>query len=206
MLAPTHALLKEINHTIRDGLNNEGVLTGKPINHDRLVNQHMTPMEKSQAQYYSPGDVLVFHQDVVNYLINKGAHFTVTGIGDDNRLQVESPTGEMRMIKPQANIRYTYDAYEAERIPLQQGDHIRFTRNAHNPAIANGDEAVISKITQSKITMTGRDGEEMVMARDDDALKHIDHGYAKTVHSAQGLTTDHVIAVLNSGHGTLTDQ
>ena len=41
---------------------------------------------------------------------------------------------------------------------------------------------------------------------DDPRLRHIAHAYATTVHAAQGLTRDKVIAVLDSGHGHLANQ
>ena len=44
------------------------------------------------------------------------------------------------------------------------------------------------------------------MSHDDPQLRHIAHAYATTVHAAQGSTRDRVIAVLDSGHGVLSDQ
>ena len=44
------------------------------------------------------------------------------------------------------------------------------------------------------------------MDLDDPRLRHIAHAYATTVHAAQGLTRDKVIAVLDSGHGFLANQ
>ena len=44
------------------------------------------------------------------------------------------------------------------------------------------------------------------MDLDDPRLRHIAHAYATTVHAAQGLTRDKVIAVLDSGHGFLGNQ
>ena len=50
------------------------------------------------------------------------------------------------------------------------------------------------------------DGGDIAMRLDDPQLGHSDHGYSSTIHAAQGMTCDHVIAVLESGHGQLTDQ
>ena len=50
------------------------------------------------------------------------------------------------------------------------------------------------------------DGGMLSLKHDDPQLRHIDHAWSSTVHGAQGSTADGVIAVLDSGHGLLTDQ
>ena len=54
--------------------------------------------------------------------------------------------------------------------------------------------------------METQHGREIAMARDHPQLHHLDHAYSSTVHAAQGLTCDRVIAVLNTDHGAPTDQ
>ena len=44
------------------------------------------------------------------------------------------------------------------------------------------------------------------MARGDPQLHHLDHAYSSTVHAAQGMTCDRVIAVLDSDGGPLADR
>ena len=46
----------------------------------------------------------------------------------------------------------------------------------------------------------------LTLRHDDPQLRHLDHAWSTTVHGAQGSTADGVIAVLDSGHGSLTDQ
>ena len=54
--------------------------------------------------------------------------------------------------------------------------------------------------------MRTRDGREIAMRRDDPQLHHLDHAYSSTVHAAQGLTCDRVIAVLDTDRGVPADQ
>ena len=51
-----------------------------------------------------------------------------------------------------------------------------------------------------------QDGREIVVARNDPQLHHLDHAYSSTVHAAQGLTCDRVIAVLDTDGGRPADQ
>ena len=51
-----------------------------------------------------------------------------------------------------------------------------------------------------------QDGREIAMRRDDPLLHHLDHAWSSTVHAAQGLTCDRVIAVLDTDRGAPADQ
>ena len=56
------------------------------------------------------------------------------------------------------------------------------------------------------VKMRTQDGREIAMPRDDPQLHHLDHAYSSTVHAAQGLTCDRVIAVLDTDRGAPADQ
>ncbi|MGU9962330.1 MAG: MobF family relaxase, partial [Candidatus Puniceispirillales bacterium WSBS_2018_MAG_OTU23] len=206
ILAPTHDLRDDINTTIRDSLKMENTLSGPEMEQERLINRHMTPYQKSEAHNYNEGDVLVFHNDALNYRIEKDDHYTVMAAGRDSHIQVENNLGEARQIKTNSTVRYNYNVYEPMEINLQAGDAIRFTRNNKEHDIVNGGTAEITEITPSKLHLTDDDGKQMSFRHDDKVLQHLDHDYSRTVHAAQGMTADHVIAVLDSGHGQLTDQ
>jgi conjugative relaxase-like TrwC/TraI family protein len=218
LLAPTHDLRKDINETIRDGLKIEGTLTGKAIEHERLINQYMSPKQKSEPQYYNEGDVLVFHRDAKNYRIKKGDHYTVTGVTQKedkegnmqsvvNIMNDEGQTRTLKVASVTSKIEYNYEVYEPRGMELMAGDIIRHTRNDHDLGIANGDESLIAKITSSKIHVLQEGAEKpMVLPRDHPVLKHIDHGYSSTVHGAQGKTADHVIAVMDSEYPQMNNQ
>jgi hypothetical protein len=109
---------------------------------------------RCEPQHYNKGDVLAFHQDVINHRVKAGDHYTVAAIAEDGRLKVENDGGETRSIKPRGNIRYAYDVYEPHPISLQEGEQLRFTRNDTERDIANCDTAEIIKIAASKIHLT----------------------------------------------------
>ena len=86
------------------------------------------------------------------------------------------------------------------------GDRIRWTRNDPRRGLVNGEQARVLGIGRKVVRLAAADGREVRIPRDDAQLRHIDHAYSSTVHGAQGITADRVIAVLDSGHGALTDQ
>ena len=205
LMAPSHALRAEINQTVREGLSAEGVLRGSVLHVERLVGLGMTRAEKADVRNYAEGDVVVFHQDLVNYRVKADDVCTVTGIEGDHVL-LSHPDGTARRIAPEGNIRYRLEVYETRTIELQAGDRIRWTRNDKARALVNGEVAEVVAITGARVRLRTADGDMLSLKHEDPQLRHIDHAWSSTVHGAQGSTADGVIAVLDSGHGLLTDQ
>jgi ATP-dependent exoDNAse (exonuclease V) alpha subunit len=73
---------------------------------------------------------------------------------------------------------------------LAAGDRVRITRNDAARDLANGDRFTVAAVNARAITLT--DGRRQVELPTDRPL-HLDHAYASTVHSSQGLTADRVL-------------
>ena len=78
------------------------------------------------------------------------------------------------------------------------GDRIQFTARDKDLGVNNRDLGIITKIepTQINVRMDGR--EERTVSFDPAKMRHFDHGYAVTSHSAQGLTEGRVIANIDT--------
>ena len=205
LLAPTHALREEINATVREALAAEGVLSGKALRIERLVNLGMTRAEKGDVRNYHEGDTVVFQQDLVNYRVGKDDILTVAGIEHDS-VVLAHPDGKARRIRPAGGVRYRLEVYETREIELRAGDRIRWTRNDNERALINGEKAEIAEISRDRVRLDLADGRTISLKADDPQLRHIDHAWSSTVYGAQGSTADRVIAVLDSSHRALTDQ
>jgi Ti-type conjugative transfer relaxase TraA len=74
------------------------------------------------------------------------------------------------------------------------GDRIMFLRNEHSLGVKNGSLARVEAITAARISVLLDDGRQVGFDVKD--YSHVDHGYAATVHKAQGVTVDraHVLA------------
>ena len=204
ILAPTHAICRQANDTVREGLAEEGVLRGRTLAVDRLVNRRLTRVQASDIRSYEPGDTVVFHRDVYGCRANDVC--IVMG-HDDGRVVLAHPDGERRF-RPSGNASRYLGLYDTERIELRAGDRIRWTRNRKAPPargshpqapdLVNGGEAEILEIGYKRVRF--RDGErEFSIALGDPQLRHLDHAYCSTVHSAQGRTARGAIAVLDAG-------
>ena len=205
LMAPTHVLRREINSSARVGLQEEGILHGRSVTLPVLVNLSMTRAQKREIRNYREGDVVVFHNDLYHYRVKSGDICPIHAI-DGDRLALEHNDGRPRHVKPDSDVRFRYDVFESDTIELQAGDRIRWTRNHNKSGLVNGATAVIEMIGKKSLALVTDDGRRLKMDLDDPRLRHIAHAYATTVHAAQGLTRDKVIAVLDSGHGFLANQ
>ncbi len=206
LVAPTHDLRAEINAAVREALAAEGVLRGRTLRIERLVGLGMTRAEMADVRNYREGDTVLFNQDQVNFRVRKDEPLTVTGI-DEDRLLLLHPDGRPRHVVPhRGRTRYRLEVYEARPIEIRAGDRIRWTRNDRKRDLVNGERAEVAAITKDRVRLLLDDGRRLSLRHDDPQLRHLDHAWSSTVHGAQGSTADGVIAVLDSGHGALTDQ
>ena len=205
LMAPTHVLRREINLNVREGLQEEGILHGRSVTCQVLVNLSMTRAQKREIRNYREGDVVVFHNDLYHYRVRSGDICPIRAI-DGERLVLDHHDSKARHVKPDSDVRFRYDVFESDTIELQAGDRIRWTRNHNQSGLVNGATAVIETMGGKSLVLVTDDDRRLKMDFDDPRLRHIAHAYATTVHAAQGLTRDKVIAVLDSGHGFLANQ
>ena len=205
LLAPTHELRERINATVREALAEEGALHGRTLTIERLVSRGMTRAQKGDIRNYVEGDEVVFLHDMWGGKARAGECFTVMGI-EGERARLEHADGRQLAIRPDGRVRYQVEIYETRTIELRAGDRIRWTRNDGARGLANGDRAIMTEIGPRKVSFRMEDGRALALSRKDMQLRHLDHAYSSTVHGAQGITRDNVIAVLDSARGALTDQ
>lgn len=79
---------------------------------------------------------------------------------------------------------------KAER-SFAEGDRIQFRAPFAEKRIVNGELGSITKIEPEHLRVTLDSGRELTL--DTQQFRHIDHGYAVTSHSSQGLTVDRVL-------------
>ena len=206
LVASTHELRAEINKVVREGLASEGVLRGRALRIERLVGLGMKRADMADVRNYREGDTVLFNQDMVNFRVKKGEAMTVTGIERD-RLLLLHPDGRPRHVVPERGLtRYRLEVYETRPIEIRAGDRIHWTRNDRKRELVNDEQAEVVAIARDRVRFRRADGRTVSLRRDDPQLRHLDHAWSSTVHGAQGSTADSVIAVLDSGHGALTDQ
>ncbi|AJA11207.1 conjugal transfer relaxase TraA [Sphingopyxis fribergensis] len=74
------------------------------------------------------------------------------------------------------------------------GDRIMFLRNERSLAVKNGTLGTIERVSEQRMAVRTDDGRSVAFDTKD--YRDLDHGYAATIHKAQGMTVDrtHVLA------------
>ena len=202
LMAPTHAIRRQANRTVREGLEAEGALHGRTLVVDRLVDRRLTRVEAADIDNWEPGLHAVFHRD--HYGCLKDDVCTVSG-HDDGEVVLLHPDGSERRFRPSGNAAWYVRLCDTERIELKAGERIRWTRNRKAPRsspvpdLVNGGAAEITEITMRKVRFRDAEGRRFALRRSDPQLRHLDHAYCSTVHAAQGSTARGAIAVLEAG-------
>ena len=96
--------------------------------------------------------------------------------------------------------------FEEKQIDIHSGDRIRWTKNDHRRGLFNADQAKIIDINNTHVSLVTSAGLEHRLKRSDPMLKRLDLAYALNAHMAQGLTSDHGIAVMDSREKNLANQ
>ena len=206
ILAPTHFIRAGIHRVVREGLAREGVLHGRELEIERLVNRHLTAAQRADFRNHEPGDIVVFHSRVPPLRVEEGDPCRIVR-AEGEFVFLEHPSGRTVRIRPGDNwVRYRFGIYETARMRIRAGDRIRWTANDKRHGLLNGGEAVVLGIDSRRVRFDLGGGRELSLARDDRQLRHIDHAWSSTVHAAQGMTRDAAIGVLDTGHGRLTGQ
>ena len=94
---------------------------------------------------------------------------------------------------------YTVDTHKGER-EFAEGDRILFLKNNKELDVSNGLFAEIRSIDHYRITavIDSEKPTEREVTFDTREYNYIDHGYAATVHKAQGATYDHVCVLAST--------
>ena len=151
----------------------------------------LTGADRAWASRYEIGDVLRYHRGSAELGLRAGSYAQVVSTRPrENEITVRKPDGSEVAYDP-ARLR-GIDAYtEAER-RFSVGDRIQFTAPQHELHVANRALGTIERIALDG-SMSVRMDSGKAISFDPALTRHIDHGYAVTSHSAQGLTADRVL-------------
>ncbi len=203
LIAPTHALRREITSHLRDALKTEGAIGGATATVDALRPVSMTAAEKRRAESYRPGQTVAFHTADRAAGIARGSHWRVDG--------VFPAEGHVRLTEGRKTVDWTprargVEVFESHSIEIAEGDVVRWTRNDPRGRFLNSDTTRIDRIGDRAFHLTGEDGRGYSVQRNDPAARHMDHGWTSTLHATQGRSADHVVAVMEAHHPHLTTQ
>jgi len=186
ILAGTHAARTAINENVRAELG----LAGHGLVVSTLERKDLTEAQARSSLAYQPGDIVQAQKAYASLGLERGdlARVVESGAG---RVTLERADGRQAEWHPAVQTNMT--AYRECGRELSVGDAVRLTANDHARGIVNGERATVTGIDAERQTvmLAKADGGQFTL----DATKplHLDHGYASTVHAAQGQTAGRVL-------------
>lgn len=194
IVAGTNDARRSINALVRQGL---ALPEGQSV--EVLHNVDMTRAELHSAQSYEAGQIVVPQRSYGQELV-KGEQLTVL-VHDvrNNMLTVQREAGQQVIFNPmrQSMLR----VYEKEKVDLAPGDSVRVTANDKVLGVANGERYQVAALEARHVVLARApaDGAAATFIRIDRTRPmHLQHGYASTIHSAQGLTKNRVLVDANT--------
>jgi len=181
IVSGTNVARRELNALIRRELGIEG--TGHEF--DTLSRKDLTQAERRHAPSYRVGDYLQPEKDYDKTGLRRGELYRVAEVENDNRLLLVGEDGRRHDINPRRHMQLS--VYEKTRSELAPGDWARITRNAPALDVSNGDRVRVIDVKADRVELENDKGRRIEL--DGSRPLHLEHAYATTVHSAQGLST-----------------
>lgn len=169
-------------------------LSGKGRQYRLLSRHDTTRAERRCVKYYTVGDIVQPERDYKNGMKRGQLYEVVECNRSTDRLIVlplrPDPGQEAQPIEVIPKTMSTLSVYHQHTAEVSVGDMVRVTRNNAELDLANGERYEVLGIAQDSVTIAAN-GRAVTLSADQPL--HLDHAYATTAHSAQGLTCDRVL-------------
>jgi conjugative relaxase-like TrwC/TraI family protein len=205
ILEPSREGRSRTNELVREALRLEGSL-GNEIKVSRLFSADPTEAERRIATTYQDGQIVRFERSLKKEGLNQNTYYQVAG--RDGRQVLLRPLGSD---KSQDLIRFSPERYSAKNVQvfnlietgISVGEKIVWRDNNKASGRVNNDVAMVEKLNGTIATFRLSNGKtaDFDMANLQNA--HWDHGYAMTVHAAQGKTAQNVFVHAETNRASL---
>ncbi|WP_017168835.1 MobF family relaxase, partial [Xanthomonas phaseoli] len=196
IVAGTNQARREINRMVRESLD----LTGKGREFDTLTRVDMTQAQRRFAPSYQPGMVIQPEKDDQKAGLTRGETYRVKDALPGNALVLQRQDGTTTTINPRKATQLS--VYRLERAELSVGDTVRINRNDPGRDLTNGERMRVAGVIGGVVKLESveqRDGRPArALELPTNRPLHLEHAYASTVHSAQGLTNDRALIALDT--------
>jgi conjugative relaxase-like TrwC/TraI family protein len=198
VVSPDNQSRQQINEAIRTELQSTGQLSLDSREFQTLAHRSdLTGAGRTWAALYNVDDVIRYESGSNALGFERDSEVRVVGVdARTNTLTVQKHDGEQVSYDPKRL--YGVNVFEERNRDFSLGERVQFTAGNRDLGIANRDLGTITALEERSITvhMDGKAGREVSF--DPTEFRQLDHGYAVTSHSSQGLTADRVIANIDT--------
>ena len=198
IVSPDNASRRQINEAVRTELQRRGLLGSKEQSVAVLVpRSEVTGADRAWASQYEVGDVLRYRRGSDKHNLAAGTYAEVVKVQPEvHQITVRRPDGVEVFYDP-SRLKGV-DTYKSITIQLAVGDRVQFTAPMKDLRVANREQGIVETLSpEGRASIHLDSGRKVSLGPDQ--MRHLDHGYAVTSHSAQGLTADRVLVHVDTG-------
>ncbi len=199
VISPANRERVQLNSLIHKELQHEGKVSPDDHQMKVYVERHdITGPERTVAISYRPGEDIIRYNHKSNvHKVKAGDYARVIDTNHEkNELTVRFDNGRKLTYNPK-RLSGVSVYYQAERT-FAEGDRVQVRAPNRDKRIPNGELGTITKIEPKHIRLALDSGREISI--DPQKFPHLDHGYAVTSYSSQGLTFDRVLVNIDTLH------
>ncbi len=210
ILDPTRQGVKDLNTAIRHQLQQSGQLATTDTTIKTLVARDVskTELEKGAVgSVYKIGDIVTINSSALkqSHQLNKGDQLTVTKLHTQSNELTLNQNGKNITIAATDLAKAYPTISEIETRQISIGDQMRFTATDLKTGYVTNQSATVTHINENSITLASNSHDKTITLDASKSLS-IDHDYAKTTFSSQGLTAENVIYHAQSTSTNLMNQ
>ncbi|MHB1285549.1 MAG: MobF family relaxase [Leptospirales bacterium] len=201
VLTGTHEARKAVNEYVRESLG----LSGKGHEFSRYEAGGFTEAQKKRIDAYEIGQAVRFGKEYRDFGVKSGeiGHVEAVDKEKSGTVRLKMEDGRFVSMSPRKLSGKGHEIGKIETLELTSGDRIRITGNElKKEGITNGMRGEIIESNHDSLKIRLDSGKTFDLKPGGRPVE-IDHGYAQTGHSAQGLGVQTVILDLPSNSQTL---
>lgn len=165
---------------------------------------YMSKAQKMKASEYVGASHIRFTRDVGKDF-KRGEIYRITKV-DHDRAELILKNGRhekaFRPARHGSGDSFT-QVYNQSEITLHKGDKIRFRQKDKKLGISNNDQGKIINVSDGRVVVALDDKKPISFPRGHRMLGHLDHAWANTTYSFQGVTVENNIAIMKADNNPL---
>ena len=194
ILEPSREGRRRTNELVREAFKKEGAL-GEELPTNQLSPVDATEAERRVVTSYQNGQIVRFARSFKREGIKQGLYYQVVGRENHDLLLKKlggNELAELIRFSPENYAPKNIQLFELTESGLAVGEKIVWRDNDKPTGRLNNDTATVEKIEGTNVTFRLSNGKTGEFDMSKLANSHWDHGYAMTVHAAQGKTAQNV--------------
>lgn len=194
------------NNIVRKHLIEKGIIDNKGVGLSSERTVFMTPHEKSDARYYTPGHNVIFKSEKHGEEGSLPANEPLTIMNIDltkNTIQLRDKNGNIHTWNPKNSTFSRVNSHEvvkSARQTFSTGDVVRIGSqylDENNKILAkNGDKALVESAKNNTVVLKLENGNSMIIK--DDRSHRLEYAYSTSHFGLKGNQSDRVLALLDS--------